>query len=217
MADFAARRTVMVDTQVRPSDVTKFPIIEAMLSVPREEFVPTAQREAAYVGENLEIGDGRVLYEPRTLAKMLDALDISRNELVLDVGCTYGYSSAVIARMAEAVIALEEDPRMAKEATDLLSANNADNVMVQQGDLVDGAAEHAPFDVIVVQGAVQQIPQGLSAQLKEGGRIAALFMDGALGEVKIGYKMDGEITWRRAFNAGGPVLAGFEKTAAFTL
>jgi len=188
-----------------------------MLSVPREEFVPTAQREAAYVGENLEIGDGRVLYEPRTLAKMLDALDISRNELVLDVGCTYGYSSAVIARMAEAVIALEEDPRMAKEATDLLSANNADNVMVKQGDLVDGAAEHAPFDVIVVQGAVQQIPQGLSAQLKEGGRIAALFMDGALGEVKIGYKMDGEITWRRAFNAGGPVLAGFEKTAAFTL
>ncbi|MEP4197837.1 MAG: protein-L-isoaspartate O-methyltransferase [Aliishimia sp.] len=217
MADFTARRTMMVDTQVRPSDVTKFPIIEAMLKVPREEFVPNAQREAAYVGENLELGDGRVLLEPRTLAKMLDALDIANSELVLDLGCAYGYSSAVIARMAEAVIAVEEDSGFAKEAVDLLGANNADNVMVQQGELAQGAAEHAPFDVIVIQGAVQHIPQNLSDQLKEGGRIAALFMDGALGEVRIGYKVGGQLSWRRSFNAGAPILAGFEQETAFSL
>lgn len=217
MVDFAARRTMMVDTQVRPSDVTKFPIIEAMLAVPREEFVPSAQREAAYMGENIELGDNRVLLEPRTLAKMLDVLDISNSDLVLDLGCALGYSSAVIARMAEAVIAVEEDAGFAKEAVELLSTNNADNVMVQQGALAQGAAEHAPFDVIVVEGAVQVIPEALVEQLKEGGRIAALFMDGALGEVRIGHKHDGKLSWRRAFNAGAPILAGFEQKAAFTL
>ena len=108
MPDFAARRTMMVDTQVRPNDVTKFPIIEAMLAVPREAYVPDARREAAYVGENLDLGQGRWLLEPRNFAKMLDALDIQPGDLVLDIGAGMGYSSAVLARMAKAVVALEE-------------------------------------------------------------------------------------------------------------
>ncbi len=207
----------MVDTQVRPSDVTKFPIIDAMLTVPREEFVPTGQREAAYVGENIELGEGRVILDPRTLSKMLDAADIQPDELVLDIGCAYGYSSAVIARMAEAVIALESDADMAGEAQESLSNQNADNVIVQIGELSEGAAEHAPFDVIMVQGGVVDLPDGLLEQLKEGGRIAALFMEGALGEVRIGYKIDGQISWRRAFHAGAPILPGFEIQAAFAL
>ena len=130
MSDFLARRTMMVDTQVRPSDVTKFPIIEAMLAVPREDFVPAAQREAAYMGENLDLGQGRVLLEPRTLAKMLDALAISNSELVLDVGGAMGYSTAVIAHMAEAVVTVEEDEAMAREAQDALIAAGADNAVV---------------------------------------------------------------------------------------
>jgi protein-L-isoaspartate(D-aspartate) O-methyltransferase len=217
MTDFAARRTMMVDTQVRPSDVTKFPIIEAMLRVPREEFVPASRRETAYVGENIELGDGRVILEPRTLAKMLDALDIGEGDLVLDIGCTYGYSSAVMARLAEAVVAVESDETMASEAQESLSNGNADNVVVEIGNLADGAPEHAPFDVIVVQGGVVHLPNNLLDQLKEGGRIAALFMDGALGEVRIGHKIDGQVNWRRAFNAGAPILPGFEKQAAFAL
>lgn len=106
----------MVDTQVRPSDVTKFPIIEAMLAVPREQFVPAAKREAAYMGENIDLGGGRVLLEARTLAKLLDAVDIQPDESVLDIGCAYGYSSAVIARMAGSVVAVEEDAEMAAAA-----------------------------------------------------------------------------------------------------
>jgi len=109
MPDFAARRTMMVDNQVRPSDVTKLPIIEAMLTIPRERFLPGSLAEVAYVGENVALGGGRVLLDPRTLSKMLDALDIKPSELVLDVASATGYSSAVIARMAEAVIALESD------------------------------------------------------------------------------------------------------------
>lgn len=217
MSDFAARRTMMVDTQVRPSDVTKFPVIEAMLSVPREAFVPDALREAAYVGENIDLGGGRVMLEPRTLAKMLDALDIQNDELVLDLGSGFGYSSAVIARMAEAVISVEDNETRVSEAQTSLLDQGADNVVMHQGALAEGAPEHGPYDVIVIQGAIEHLPQAIADQLKEGGRIGCLFAENALGAVRIGYKIDGDINWRFAFNAGAPVLEGFERHAAFTL
>lgn len=217
MTDFAMRRTIMVDTQVRPSDVTKFPIIEAMLSVPKENFVPAAQREAAYMGGNMPLGDARVVLEPRTLAKMLDSLDIRQDELVLDIGAGYGYSSAVIAKMAEAVVAVEEDEAMSGEAQAALTDASIDNVILHNGPLVDGAAQHGPYDVILVQGGVEHVPQALLDQLKEGGRIAGLFMDGALGEVRIAHKLDGKLNWRMAFNAGAPVLAGFGRERSFQL
>ncbi|MBC55633.1 MAG: protein-L-isoaspartate O-methyltransferase [Confluentimicrobium sp.] len=217
MTDYATRRRMMVDTQVRPSDVTKFPIIDAMLSVPREAYVPANRREAAYIGENLDLGGGRVVLEPRTLAKMLDALDIQPDELVLDIGCGLGYSTAVIARLAEAVVAVEEDAGMAAEAQDTLSERGVDNAAVIEGALAAGAAKHGPYDVIILQGAVERLPDALLAQLREGGRIAALFMEGALGVCRIGYKIDGNITWRFSFNAGAPVLPGFEEQRAFML
>ena len=215
MTDFSKRRTMMVDTQVRPSDVTKFPIIDAMLSVAREDFVPAAQREAAYVGENLTLGQGRVLLEPRSLAKMLDVLAIDGDELVLDVGCTFGYSTAVIARMAQAVVGVEEDADMAREAQDALVAAGSDNAVVHEGPLVDGAVQHGPYDVIAVQGGVADVPAALLDQLKEGGRIAAMFMAGPLGEVRVGYKREGKMSWRLAFNATAPVLPGFDKEMTF--
>jgi len=217
MTDYAARRTMMVDTQVRPSDVAKFPIIDAMLSVPREAFVPDRLREAAYLGENLDLGEGRVMLDPRTLAKMLDALDIEGDDLVLDIGAAHGYSSAVIARMAEAVVGVEADAALVEEAQRTLLENGADNVIMQQGDLATGAPDHGPYDVILLQGAVEHLPEAITDQLKEGGRMACLFLEGALGVVRIGYKIDGRLNWRYAFNAGAPVLPGFERHAAFTL
>jgi protein-L-isoaspartate(D-aspartate) O-methyltransferase len=208
---------MMVDTQVRPSDVTKFPIIDAMLSVPREIYVPASRREAAYVGENLSLGDGRVMLEPRTFAKMLDALNIQPTEVVLDVGCGLGYSAAVIARLAEFVVAVEDDAIRAEEAQTTLSEQGVDNAAVLAGELAAGAAKSAPYDVIVLQGAAEVIPQALIDQLKDGGRIGAIFAEGALGVVRIGHKADGHITWRFAFNAAAPVLPGFERRAAFAL
>jgi len=217
MPDFAARRTMMVDTQVRPSDVTKFPIIEAMLAIPRERFVPASMVEAAYVGENLIIAPGRVLLEPRTLAKMLDALDLRSNELVLDLGAGLGYSSAVIARLAEAVIAVEPDEGLAEDAEAALEAVGASNVVVERMALAEGAPRHGPYDVILVQGGIEDFPPALADQLKEGGRAAGVFMEGALGVVRIGIKRQGVIRWRDAFNASAPVLDGFGKVHAFAL
>ncbi|MCA2008745.1 protein-L-isoaspartate O-methyltransferase family protein [Tritonibacter mobilis] len=217
MTDFSDRRRMMVDTQIRPADVTKYPIIEALLAIPRENFVPDSQSEVAYADQSVPLSDGRVVPEPRTLAKMLDALDVRQDELVLDVACGLGYSTAVVARLAQMVIGVEEDESLAAEAQETLSNSSADNAIVHQGALTEGAAEHGPYDVILIEGGVEEVPDELLAQLKDGGRIAALFMSGALGEVKIGYKSAGRVSWRFEFNAGAPVLPGFAKPEVFSL
>ena len=217
MSEFATRRVMMVDTQVRPSDVTKFPIIDAMLSIPREAYVPADRREAAYVGENLVLAQGRVMLEARTLAKLLDALDIQPGEMVLDLGCGLGYSAAVIARLAETVVAVEGDEALAVEAGRILSEAGVDNAIVVTGPLAAGAAKHAPYDVITLEGGVETVPAVLLAQLKDGGRIGAIFMDGAVGTVKVGYKSGDQVTWRAVFNATAPLLDGFARPKAFVL
>lgn len=217
MADYETRRTMMVDTQVRPSDVTKFPIIDAMLAVPREEYVPDDKLEAAYVGENIEIGGGRVLLEPRTLAKMLDAANVEPTDVVLDLGCGLGYSTAILARMADFVVAIEDDAARAEEAQAILSGQGVDNAAVFEGPLTDGAAKNGPYDLILLQGAVETLPDALLDQVKEGGRVVAIFAEGALGVVRLGRKIDGTMNWRMVFNATAPVLDGFSNEAAFAL
>lgn len=216
MTDFATRRRIMVDTQVRPQDVTRFPIIDAFLDVPRERFLPASLAEAAYVGENLDVGGGRVVLEPRTLAKMLDAVAPRRAELALDIGPAGGYSTAVLAHMTEAVVAVEE-PNRAAETEATLLAEGVDNAAVHAGPLAEGAPRFGPYDVILVQGAVEVFPATLADQLKEGGRAAAIFLEGRLGTVRLGLKADGRLNWRDAFNAGAPLLQGFERPRAFTL
>ncbi len=217
MTDFAARRLTMVDTQVRPSDVTKFPIIDAMLNVARENFVPDTQREAAYVGDLIELSGGRCLLEPRTLAKMLDAVNISNDEMVLDIAPGLGYSTAIAARMAELVVAVEDDEGLAAEAQSLLMEADVDNAVVHEGPLDQGAVEHGPYDVIMIQGGVEQVPDTLLDQLKDGGRIACLFMEGDLGTVRVGLKSADRVSWRYAFNASAPILPAFRAECAFSL
>ncbi|WP_323009341.1 protein-L-isoaspartate O-methyltransferase [Paracoccus sp. (in: a-proteobacteria)] len=217
MTDFAQRRTMMVDTQVRPNEVTSYPVIDAMLSVPREQFVPDSRRDVAYVGENIDLVPGRVLLEPRTLGKMIDALNLQNHDLVLDIGCGYGYSAAVMAHIAEAVVAVEENAELAAEAESRLAAQDVFNVAVVQGALDEGCAGQAPYDAILIEGAVEQVPNALTDQLREGGRIVALFREDNLGIVRIGHKLDGRVNWRFAFNAAAPLLPGFARPRGFVL
>jgi protein-L-isoaspartate(D-aspartate) O-methyltransferase len=214
-------RTMMVDTQVRPSDVTKFPIIAAMLEVPREEFVPPAARAVAYMDGPIPLEGGRELPEVRTLAKLLDALDVEPQESVLIVGGNLGYSAAVLARMADSVVMLEEDETLAAEAEATLTARDVHNAAVITGALTGGAAKAAPFDVILVEGGVEVVPPALLDQLQENGRIGAVFMSGRLGEARVGLRIPdadgGQVAWRFAFNATAPILPGFARTRSFAL
>lgn len=217
MPDFTARRRMMVDTQIRPSDVTKFPIIQAFLSIPRERFVPAGREEAAYVGGNLALDAGRVMLEPRTLAKMLDALNLGPEDLVLVIGAGLGYTAAIAGHIAQAVVAVESNELFAKDAETALAEQEVFNAAIVIGPLAEGAPDHGPYDAILIEGAVGTLGDALLSQLKEGGRIIAPFADGALGVVRIGYKLSGTVTWRFVFNAGAPVLEEFTLSEGFVL
>jgi protein-L-isoaspartate(D-aspartate) O-methyltransferase len=215
MIDFTAARQAMVDCQVRPSDVTRYAIIEAMLWAPRELFVPKTRRDVAYAGAEIELAPGRVMLEPRTFAKMLEAAAIGSDDLVLDLAPGTGYSTAVIARMAEAVIAIELDADLADRAQTLLGEFEVDNAVVSQGDPAAGDAAHGPYDVIFIDGAVAALPESLVGQLKQGGRLVALFRQGGVGQCCVLTRAGAGMSRRYVFDADAPLLAGFEQVTEF--
>lgn len=215
MSEFTQRRVTMVDTQVRPSDVTKLPIIDAMLSVPREVFVPANARDIAYMDNPVPLGEGRQLLDPRATGKLLSALDPTPNDLVLEIGPAGGYTTALLAHLSEAVVAVEEDADLAREAESALVDNGIDNAALIEGVLVDGSAKHGPFDAIAIFGGVEEFPAKLAGQLKDGGRAVAIFMDGPVGEARLGIKSNDKISWRMVFNATAPVLPGFTRVPSF--
>ncbi|WP_298431339.1 protein-L-isoaspartate O-methyltransferase [uncultured Jannaschia sp.] len=208
---------MMVDTQVRPSDVTKFPIIAAMLDVPREAFVPAAAQPVAYMDAPVPFADGREMPDARVFAKILDALDIDATDQVLIVGGGLGYSTAVLARMADSVVMVEDDAQRVADAEAALAAQGVMNAAVIDAPLAEGAQKAGPFDVILIEGGVEDIPEALTDQLGEGGRMAAIFAEGTLGAVRVGHRIDGRLSWRYAFNAGAPVLTGFGRIKSFVL
>lgn len=217
MTDYSAARTAMVDRQVRPSDVTSFPIIEAMLNVPRERFAPADQSSVAYADAPLHYGGGREGLDPRVFAKMIDGARIGVDDLVLDLAPGLGYSTAVIARMAAAVIAIEPDEAMAAAAAETLSDLEIDNAMIRAGDAAAGDVDHAPFDAIFVNGGIEHAPADLLAQLKDGGRLVAIDMSGAASEA-VAFVKSGETVQRRVlFDAAASIAPGFEASVEFAL
>ncbi|CAN7636313.1 protein-L-isoaspartate O-methyltransferase [Mesorhizobium amorphae] len=219
-ADFSERRVKMVDGQIRTTDVTSAPLLDAMLSVPREAFVGPNQRDLAYIDEDIRISDGanggaRYLMEPSPLAKLLQLAEIGAGESVLDVGCGTGYSSALLSRLARSVIALESDPALAEAAGSTLSALGCGNVAVVAAPLAQGHAAKAPYDVIFIGGSVEDVPASLFDQLSEGGRLVAVEGQGNSGVARLFFKTGGVVTGRRAFNAAIKPLPGFERIHAF--
>ena len=213
--DFSELRTKMVDGQVRTTDVTNQSIIEAMLTIPREAFVDDRMRPLAYIDEDIEIARGRYLMEPSPFAKLVQLAEIRPGETVLDVGSGTGYSAAVLCRLAGHVVALESDPALAERARATLAAQSVDNVTVVTGPLSAGHADAAPYDVIIVEGAVDVLPDALFAELRQGGRLVAVEGRGNAGVARIYLKSGGIVTGRRAFNAAVKPLPGFERIPAF--
>jgi protein-L-isoaspartate(D-aspartate) O-methyltransferase len=214
MADFATLRRMMVDGQVRTADVTDRPLIQAMLDVPRERFLPPAQAGLAYLDLDLPVGTaGRRLLKPMVLAKMLQALDVSAGTRVLDVGCATGYAAAVMARLGASVVALEEERGLAAQAKANLAGLGA--VTLVEGRLADGDAARAPYDAILVEGAIELDPGPLCRQLADGGRLICILGAGPAAKVTMFRRDADDITPRIIFDAAGSALPGFAKPAAF--
>jgi protein-L-isoaspartate(D-aspartate) O-methyltransferase len=215
MFDTATARRMMVDGQVRTADVTDSDLIAAMAALPRERFVPAALAEQAYRDGDIGIGDGRVLLKPMVLAKLIQAARVRGSDHVLDVGCGTGYSSAVLARLAGSVVALEEDAALARQATETLAATDGSRVTVAIGPLTAGWPAAAPYDVIFVNGATEIVPETLGRQLKPDGRLACIFGRGPTGKAMIYRQIEGQLAGRPVFDATAPVLPGFVAPPAF--
>ena len=214
MADFFVARRQMIDCQIRTADVTKYSILEAMSKIAREKFVPTNLISVAYSESNLNIGSGRYLLEPRVFAKMLNLLDVTPKDLVLDIASGYGYSCAVLASLAEAVVAVE-DEYFAKESQTILDKEAIHNAVVYEGRLTQGLDQQESADAIIIQGGIEKFPDELKKQAKIGGRIAAIFVDGMKGSCWKGLRTDKGIDWSFGFDASVPVLTEFTKQRQF--
>ena len=217
--DFVDSRARMVDSQLRPNAVTDSRIIQAMLDVRREAFVPAAKRPLAYLDDDLLVSTpqsgGRYLMEPMIFARLLQLADISADDLVLDVGVATGYSAAVISRLASAVVGLESDAELAEQASSSLMSEGYDNVAVFTGALEAALTDQAPYDVIVVEGAVGQVPDSLLAQLRDGGRLVAVVQAGPVGHATLFRKIDSTCEGAVSFDANIRPLPGFARPQSF--
>ncbi|MFM9865217.1 MAG: protein-L-isoaspartate O-methyltransferase family protein [Micropepsaceae bacterium] len=216
MQDMAAARLHMVEGQVRTNDVTDKRITEAMGRIERERFVPAANRSLAYADVCVEVKPGRFLLDPRSLGKLLQLAEIEESDRVLDVACATGYSSAVLSAVSADVVALEEDEALAKEATAALrSVPKLGRLFGVVGPHRDGAGAQGPFDVVFVNGAVDEVPSAWVNQLKEGGRLVSILRDGPVGKANFCVRKGGVLSRRVAFDATVPVLPGFERAKTF--
>ncbi|MBB3977835.1 protein-L-isoaspartate(D-aspartate) O-methyltransferase [Rhizobium azooxidifex] len=213
--DYTAARIKMVDNQIRTTDVTSHSVLEAFLTVPREAFVPAQLKPLAYIDNDIEVAPGRYLMEPSPLAKLVQLAVVTREDVVLEVGCNTGYASAVLSKLAGSVVALETDETLAATASETLSELGYDNVAVVTGELEKGYAAEAPYDAIFVHGAVEVVPEAFFAQLRDGGRLVVVEGYGNASQARLYIKERGIASERSAFNTAVKPLPGFRKAAEF--
>lgn len=214
--DYRSARANMVDSQIRPNRVTDQRLLEALKAVPREQFLPEARRGTAYIDEDIDLGGGRSLMEPMVLARLLQAAAVMPGDMALDIGCGCGYASALLARLAGTVIALESDQGLIATAEQALQEQEIDNVAVVSGELTAGCPEQAPYNVILLNGAVAEVPAAIQEQLADGARLVTVLReDSGLGRATLLERRGSRSSSRTLFDATTALLPGFERAPGF--
>ena len=216
MIDFGAARLNMVESQLRPNKVTDLAVLDAFLAVPRERFVPPALRAAAYVDDDLPIGDGRFLIEPMVLARLLQLAAIEPEDAVLEIGAGTGYGTAIAARLARSVVGVECDAKHAARAQARLAELGVGNAAMIVGALAQGHPARAPYQVVLFEGMVAHIPDAIAGQVAENGRVVAVLGDGrGMGRAVLMTRTNGVLSRRPVFDAAVPALPGLERAPSF--
>jgi protein-L-isoaspartate(D-aspartate) O-methyltransferase len=213
--DFAALRQTMVEGQIRTYDVTETRLVAALEFVPREAFVPEARRAVAYVDQPVSLSARRSMLTPMVLARMIQALDVAPGDHCLDVACGSGYSTAILARLGASVVALEDDSSAVRLKETVLGLSGAAQVRHVNAALAAGAPDLGPFDVILVNGAVEAEPEALFAQLREGGRLVVVMGGGRSGRATLFRKSHHHVSGMPVFDASAPMLDEFRLKPAF--
>lgn len=219
MMDFETARTKMVDSQLRTTDVTSHSVLKAFLTVPREDFVSEASRLVAYVDENLPVGGPsnapRHIMAPSALGRLLQLAGVQSSDSVLEIGAGTGYTTALLSILAGTVVAVESDEALAQKATELLEKLNYGSATVVTGDLTKGHAANAPYDLIFINGSVEEVPSALLDQLGENGRLIAVVGEGNAAKATVFQKSGSSISVVPHFNAAVKPLPGFQKLREF--
>ena len=216
-ADFDALRIKMVDGQLRTTDVTSHALLSAFLSVKREAFVPVAMQDLAYLDDDIDLGNGRYMMEPSPLARLIQLADVKQSDTVLVVGCGTGYGAAIVASIAAHVVALEDDAELAAKAKAALASIGISNAEVVTGSLTAGASSKSKFDVIIIEGAVDKVPEALTSQLAENGRLVAVEGVNLTGVARVHVKTGTLVSARRGFNLAIKPLTAFKAEPVFAL
>lgn len=211
MTNTALQRKNMVESQIRPSDVTDRRITAAMTALPREAFLPAKLSALAYSDESLTIAPGREVLPPRVLAKLIQLAEIEADDNVLVIS-EAGYAAALVALLAEKVVALLPDEDSARVAREALSASGVANVTVVSGPAASGWSANAPYDVVLVEGGVEQVPDGLKSQIRENGRLVAIATNDGIGRAVELHKRGAVFARREGFQAAALPLVGFTET-----
>jgi protein-L-isoaspartate(D-aspartate) O-methyltransferase len=215
MIDFEAARTKMVENQIRTTDVTSHSVLRAFYNVPRETFVPEKSRALAYIDNDIQIANGRYLMEASPLAKLLQLAKVTKDDVVLEIGCGTGYATAILSHIAGTVVAIESDTELSAAATANLAALGCDNAAVVTGELEKGYAAEAPYDLIFINGSVEDVPEALFSQLRDGGRLVAVLGYGNASTARVFLKEHGVISEASHFNTSVKPLPGFRKSKEF--
>jgi len=214
--DYALSRLNMIDGQIKTNRVTDPYVIDAMAEVPREAFVPSAKKGVAYVDDALELSNGRYVLEPMVLARMLEAATLSEDDIVLDIGCNTGYSTAVLAKIVSTVVGLESDEELAKTATNVLNEQGVDNAVIVTGDLAEGVAKQGPYNAILFNGSVAEVPETIKNQLADGGRLIVITTGKSTMSTVSTYTRNDDIFSKHdIMEAGVAPLPGFEAPQGF--
>lgn len=216
MQNYALSRRNLVDGQLRPNAVTDLRLLEAIASAPREAFLPESLQPMAYSDEELPLPEGRFVLAPLVLARMIQVARPQADDKVLVVGGGVGYGAGLLGKLAQSVVALDCSPALSQIATSALAVCGAGNVSVVSGPLEAGWAPAAPYDVILVEGAVEEVPQALETQLAEGGRLVLVVSSGnRRGTVRLYLKTSGNVSGRPLFDAASSVLPGLQRRGEF--
>lgn len=217
MIDFEAARHNMVESQIRTNKVRDLRIVDAMDALPRELFTPENRRGVAYVDEDLPIGNGRHLIEPMVLARLIQAAEVKSGDLVLDLACASGYCAALLTMLGATVIGIESDASLIAMATEALNEAGIENVVMLKGDPKVGYRKQAPYNVILLPGAVAEVPSVLFDQLADGGRLVTVIRtdSNSVGAATLFQRSGEAISTRVLFDASTPLLPGFEKQPGF--
>ncbi|MGH7089721.1 MAG: protein-L-isoaspartate O-methyltransferase family protein [Stellaceae bacterium] len=215
MFDYRAQRINMVESQIRTNKVTDETVLDAFLAVPRERFVPPHLAGIAYVDEDVPLGGGRYLMEPMVLARLLQLAEIGPRDAVLEIGAATGYATAILSRLAGRVVAVESDRNLIATARARMQEMQIGNVTLLEGPLDEGYPAGAPYEVIVIKGAIVSIPDAVGRQLAEGGRLVTVVKPHALGHGVVMTRSNGILAERRVFDAGSMKLPGFEPAPSF--